>query len=79
MSDAIVVALITGAVSLLGSVMSMVVSARKAKQQADVTLWRIDELEQKVSKHNNLVERTYKLEGRMTEAEHDIRDLKSRG
>ena len=78
MSDAVVVALITGAVSLLGSVMSMVVSARKAKQQADVTLWRIDELEQKVSKHNNLVERTYKLEGRVTEAEHDIRDLKSR-
>ena len=78
MSDAIVVALITGAVSLLGSVMSMVVSARKAKQQADVTLWRIDELEHKVSKHNNLVERTYKLEGRVTEAEHDIRDLKNR-
>ena len=78
MSDAIVVALITGAVSLLGSVMSMVVSARKAKQQADVTLWRIDELEQKVSKHNNRVERTYKLEGRVTEAEHDIRDLKNR-
>ena len=78
MSDAVVVALITGAVSLLGSVMSMVVSARKAKQQADVTLWRIDQLEEKVSKHNNLVERTYKLEGRVTEAEHDIRDLKNR-
>lgn len=78
MSDAIVVALITGAVSLLGSVMSMVVSARKAKQQADVTLWRIDQLEEKVSKHNNLVERTYQLEGRVTEAEHDIRDLKNR-
>ena len=29
MSDAIIVALITGAVSLLGSVMTMVVSARK--------------------------------------------------
>lgn len=78
MSDAIIVALITGAVSLLGSVMTMVVSARKAKQQADVTLYRIDQLEEKVSKHNNLVERTYKLEGRMTEAEHDIRDLKNR-
>lgn len=78
MSDAIVVALITGAVSLLGSVMSMVVSARKTKQQTDLTLYRIDELEQKVSKHNGVIERTYKLEGRMTEAEHDIRDLKNR-
>ena len=36
----------------------------------------IEQLEQKVAAHNSLVERTYKLEGRMTEAEHDIRDLK---
>ena len=78
MSDAIIVALITGAVSLLGSAASMVVSAKKAKQQANVTLYRIDQLEAMVSKHNNLVERTYKLEGRMQEAEHDIRDLKNR-
>ena len=78
MSDTIIVALITGAVSLLGSAASMVVSAKKAKQQANVTLYRIDQLEAKVSKHNNLVERTYKLEGRMQEAEHDIRDLKNR-
>ena len=41
-------------------------------------LHRIDELEGKVSKHNNLIERTYKLEGRVLEAEHDIRDLKNR-
>ena len=78
MSDAIIVALSTGAVSLLGSAASMVVSSKKAKQQANVTLYRIDQLEAKVSKHNNLVERTYKLEGRMQEAEHDIRDLKNR-
>ena len=32
----------------------------------------------KVAEHNKVVERTYKLEGRMTEAEHDIRDLKAR-
>ena len=78
MSDAVVVALITGAVSLLGSAMTMVVSARKSKQQATLTIYRIDQLEEKVSKHNGIVERTYKLEGRMNEAEHDIRDLKSR-
>ncbi len=78
MSDTIIVALITGAVSLLGSAASMVVGAKKAKQQASLTLYRIDELEEKVSKHNNFIERTYKLEGRMQEAEHDIRDLKNR-
>lgn len=43
-----------------------------------LTNWRIKQLEDKVEKHNNMVERMYKLEGRMTEAEHDIRDLKTR-
>ena len=78
MSDTITVALITGAVSLLGSVANMVISARKSKQQATLTIYRIDQLEEKVSKHNGIMERTYKLEGRMQEAEHDIRDLKGR-
>lgn len=40
--------------------------------------YRIEQLEKKVAEHNQIVERTYKLEGRMTEAEHDIRDLKAR-
>lgn len=42
-----------------------------------LTVYRIEQLEKKVAAHNNVVERTYRLEGRMTEAEHDIRDLKS--
>ena len=41
-----------------------------------LTNYRIEQLEKKVAAHNNVVERTYKLEGRMQEAEHDIRDLK---
>lgn len=41
--------------------------------------YRIEQLEKKVSEHNQIVERTYVLEGRMTEAEHDIRDLKGAG
>lgn len=42
-----------------------------------LTTYRIEQLEQKVAAHNSLVERTYKLEGQMTEVQHDIRDLKS--
>ena len=71
MSETIIVALITGGLSLLGSLIAQ-------RRQTNLTLYRIDRLETKVSKHNNLVERTYKLEGRMVEAEHDIRDLKNR-
>ncbi|MGO3650966.1 MULTISPECIES: hypothetical protein [Vagococcus] len=39
---------------------------------------RLSELEKKVEKHNNIVERTYGLEGRMREAEHDIMEMKGK-
>lgn len=51
--------------------------AKLEKHQA-VTDTKIDELTRKVEKHNNVIERTYKLEGRMDEAEHDICDIKGR-
>ena len=54
MSDAILVALITGGLSLIGSLVAQ-------RRQTSLTIYRIDELEGKVSKHNNLIERTYKL------------------
>lgn len=42
-----------------------------------LTTYRIEQLEKKVAQHNNVVERTYKLEGQMTEVQHDIRDMKA--
>lgn len=35
-----------------------------------VTETKIDELTRKVEKHNNLIERTYKLEGQVAELQH---------
>ena len=43
---------------------------------SNLTGYRIEQLEKKVAEHNKIVERTYKLEGRMLEAEHEIRDMK---
>ena len=71
MSDAVIVALLGFAGTLLGSLFG-VLTAQK------LTQYRLGQLEEKVNKHNHLIERTYKLEGRMDEAEHDIRDLKQR-
>lgn len=53
------------------------IDAKLERHQA-VTDTKIDELTRKVEKHNNMIERVYKLEGRMTEVEHDIRDIKGR-
>ncbi len=70
MSDAIIVALIGLGGSGIGSLVGVVVSSR-------LTQYRLEQLEKKVQAHNNLIERTYKLEGEMTEVQHDIRDLKA--
>jgi predicted nuclease with TOPRIM domain len=69
MSEAVIVALLGFAGTLLGSLFG-VLAAQK------LTQYRLSQLEEKVNKHNNLIERTYKLEGRMDEAEHEIKDLK---
>ena len=71
MDNTIIVALIGLAGSGLGAFGGVMASAR-------LTQYRLKKLEEKVDKHNSVVERTYRLEGRMTEAEHDIRDLKER-
>lgn len=39
--------------------------------------YRLSQLEHKVTKHNNVIERTYVLEGKMEECIHDIKDLKA--
>lgn len=70
MSEAIIVALLGFAGTLLGSLFG-VLAAQK------LTQYRLAQLEEKVSRHNNLIERTYVLEGQMTECIHDIRDLKA--
>lgn len=69
MTEAIIVAVL----SLIGTLVGAFLSANKTRTILEV---RIDDLSKKVEKHNNMIERVYALEGRMTEAEHDIRDLK---
>lgn len=50
-------------------------NAQQAKTRALIE-YQLTELTKRVDRHNNVIERTFILEGRMTEAEHDIRDLK---
>lgn len=70
MSDAIIVAVISGACTLIGSFAGVLASAR-------VTQFRLTQLEKQVSRHNQVIERTFRLEGRMDEVEHEVRDLKT--
>ena len=66
----IIIALLGFAGTLVGSLLG-VLTAQK------LTQYRLQLLEEKVNKHNNLIERTFRLEGQMEECQHDIKDLKA--
>ena len=70
MSEAVVVAIVSGICTLLGSGLGVIASSK-------LTTFRLQQLEKKVEKHNEVVERTFKLEGQVTEIFHDIKELKS--
>lgn len=63
MSEAVIVALISFAGTGLGSVIGIVASSK-------LTAYRLEKLEEKVQKHNNIIERTYRLEAEV-EAIHE--------
>lgn len=75
MPNEVLVAIIGVAGSALGSLIGILSSSK-------LTAYRIEQLEKKVDKHNNLIERTYKLEEetailseKITVANHRIDDL----
>lgn len=70
MSTEIIVALLGCAGTLAGSFLGVVAASK-------MTNFRLEQLGERVNKHNNLIERTYKLEGQEEECQHDIRDLKA--
>ena len=79
MPNEVLVAIIGVAGSALGSLIGILSSSK-------LTAYRIEQLEKKVDKHNNLIERTYKLEEetailseKITVANHRIDDLEKAG
>lgn len=85
MSEAVLTALITGGLSLVGVVVTCLATSKKTTSevthrlelQQAVTDTKIEALRKEVNRHNNVIERTFVLEGQMAEAQHDIRDLKA--
>ncbi len=74
----IAVALIT----LAGVIITVVVGNKKTskdiKSQTDLTIYRIDQLEKKVEKHNQVIERVYALEKNDAVEEEEIKVINHR-
>ncbi|MBR3224212.1 MAG: hypothetical protein IKF78_02705 [Atopobiaceae bacterium] len=69
--ESIVVACITGLVTLIGVILS------NSKSQAVMEV-KLDALTEKVEKHNQLIERTYRLEEGLSVVRNDIETLKGK-
>ena len=65
--------LIAAALSLAGSLIGTFAGILASSK---MTNYRLEQLETKVSKHNEVVERTYKLEGQVLELQHDVKKKK---
>jgi biopolymer transport protein ExbB/TolQ len=63
MGTQIIVALISG---LCVAIPSIIATVSANKKNNDLVLFRINELDQKVHEHNNLIDRMYKIEGRVS-------------
>ena len=72
MSSEIIVALITGAITLIGVLIS------NSKQQA-VTDTKIEELTREVREHNNFAKRMPVVEEQIKVINHRVKDLENKG
>ena len=66
MSDAVLVAILTLVGSGIGSLCGVVISVK-------LITYRIEQLEKRVEKHNNVIDRTYKLESEVAVIKNDIK------
>nr|DAW62037.1 MAG TPA: hemolysin [Caudoviricetes sp.] len=74
MSEVVLVALISGICTAIPSLIATFVMNNKTME---VLKYRIESLEAKTEKHNNVVERTFKLEEDVKNAQYRINDLKN--
>ena len=65
-------AAVTAVLGFLGTYLSN-------RKQTVIVTYRLEQLEKKVDAHNQLVERMYKVEGQITELQHEVTDLKQKG
>ena len=86
MSDAVLVAVISGVCSMIVGIVSAVISAKatgndvqkKMEIEQAVTNTKLDELTREVRKHNNFAERIPVIEEQIKVANHRIQDLEKK-
>lgn len=70
MSEAVIVAILSLAGTMIGSLFGIITASK-------LTNYRLELLEKKVEKHNNVIERVYNLEKSEAVIEEEIEQLKN--
>ena len=65
--------IVVGVLSLIGTLCGTVGGILAANK---LVTYRLEQLEKKVDKHNNVIERMYKIEERVAIVETDIKDMR---
>ena len=65
MSTALITAIATIIGALISGIVSLIVSSHQHDKSMALIEYRLEQLENKVDKHNNLVERVYALEAKV--------------
>lgn len=68
--ETIITAIISG---LCVAIPSIIATISANKRNNDLVLYRINELDKKVHEHNNLIDRMYKIENRVTILEDSLK------
>ena len=71
--EQILVAIISG---LCVAIPSIIATVSSNKKNNDLVLFRLNELDKKVHEHNNLIDRMYKVESRVTLLEDNCKTIK---
>lgn len=70
MQPEVIVGLLSCAGTIIGTLGGIMATSK-------LTNFRLQQLEDKVNKHNNIIERMYKAEGQIQENTDDIKELKA--
>ena len=68
--ETILASIITAGFAFLGVYMSN-------RKQAALVAYRLEKLEEKVDKHNSVVERMYRLESKMESLQNELKELRN--
>ena len=71
--ETIITAVVSG---LCVAIPSIIATISANKRNNDLVIYRINQLDEKVHEHNNLIDRMYKVETRVTLLEDELKGMK---